>query len=214
VAVLFVMGGLAGCDQPASGPVKNPNSTFRESAKDRPRTKPVERFAPQPPIRYEEARVDPVTKVLQAYPKDDYERSVFYMYEIMHTPDATQAICARWFPLHGRETVDALVAWQKKQEPVMNEIRERTHAIWTSQADGDARVVPVVERRFNRDREQQFLNVFDRTPTEVYEKRCAKLPASLRSAEWDLKKRFRQELAIARRRPLDQVLAETVPAAK
>ncbi len=193
LSVLLIMAGLAGCDVPPSGPVKNPNSTFRESAKDRP--KPAE-----PPRA--EVKVDPYRKVLQSYPKDDYERAVFYAYEIMQVPDATQAICARWFPLHGRETVDALVAWQKKQQPVMDEIRDRTHAIWISQADGDTSVIPRLERKFTSDRHQQYTNDFDRTPTEVYEKRCADFAASLRSAQWDLKRRFRQELAIMRRRPL------------
>jgi hypothetical protein len=191
---------LAGCERPSTGPTINPDSTFRDSAKDRP--KPAEPMSHEP-------RIDPYRKVLQAYPKDDYERAVLYMYEIMYTPDATQAICARWFPLHGRKTADAVGAWQDKQKPLMDEIRDRTRAIWTSQAEGDASVIPRIERKFTNDRYQQFTNVFDQTPTEVYEKRCANLPAALASKEWDLKRRFRQELAIARRRPLNEVMAVT-----
>jgi len=151
--------------------------------------------------------VHPLTKVLRAYPKDDYEVAVFYMYEIMHTPDATQAICARWFPLHGRQTADAVMAWQKRQEPIISEISDRTHAIWIAQADGDESVVPWAEGRFDSDRRQQYLNVFDKTPVKVYEKRCIGLPESLKSAEWDLQKRFRRQLALVRKRPLAEVMA-------
>jgi len=156
-----------------------------------------------------EEKVHPLTKVLRAYPKDEYEVAVLYMYEVMHTPDATQAICARWFPLHGRQTADAVMAWQKRQERIINEINDRTHAIWIAQADGDASVVPRAEGRFDRDRRQQYLNVFDKTPVEVYEERCTDLPASLKSAEWDLRKRFRKQLALVRKRPLEEVMAVT-----
>jgi len=195
---------LGACDMPReSRPSYNPASTYRDSAKDR--GKPIEPQVPAAP----EAKVHPLTKVLRAYPKDDYEIAVLYMYEIMHTPDSTQAICGRWFPTYGRQTADAVMAWQKSQEPLMNEIRDRTHAIWISQADGDASVVPWAEGRFDRDRREQYLAVFDKTPVKEYEKRCASLPATLKSNEWDLKKRFRKQLAIARKRPLEEVLAAT-----
>ena len=70
-------------------------------------------------------------------------------------------------------------------------------------------MVPQVESRMTRDRYQQYQSLFDRTPTEVFDERCAALPAKLRSAEWDLKKRFRKELATARKRPLGEVMAGT-----
>jgi len=154
--------------------------------------------------------------VLNAYPKDAYEVAVLYMYEIMHTPDATQAICARWYPDYGRQTADAVMEWTKKNEPLMTEISDRTHAIWIGQADGDASVVAWAEGRFNRDRRQQYDNNFDKTPTKVYEKRCAQLPAALRSSEWNLEKRFRKQLAVMHKRPMSQVMAGTPvqPAAK
>ena len=195
---------LAGCDGPNSRDgTHNPDSTFGESAKDRP--KKIEPEVTAPP----EPKVHPLTKVLRAYPKDDYEVAVLYMYEIMHTPDATQAICGRWFPTYGRQTADAVMAWRTTQEPIMKEIQDRTEAIWISQADGDASVVPWARGRFDRDRREQYLNVFDKTPVKEYEKRCASLPAVLKSGAWDLKNRFRKQLAIARKRPLEEVLAAT-----
>jgi hypothetical protein len=208
VTCLLAMVCLSGCDGPnGRDGTHNPDSTFRESASDRPK-KIEPDFRPPP-----EPRVHPLTKVLQSYPKDDYEVAVLYMYEIMHTPDATQAICARWFPVYGRETADAVMAWQKKEEPLISEIRDRTHAIWIGQADGDASVVPWATGRFDRDRRQQFDNAFDKTPVKVYEKRCADLPRSLRSSEWDLRKRFRTQLAVVRKRPMSEVMAGTAATA-
>lgn len=208
VTCLLAITLVAGCDMPReSGPSINPNSTFRDSAKERGK-KPE-----RPVYAMPEPKVHPLTKVLRAYPQDDYEVAVLYMYEIMHTPDATQAICARWFPLHGRQTADAVAEWQKKQEPLMNEIRDRTHAIWIRQADGDASVVPWAEGRFDRDRAQQYLNAFDKIPVKTYEKRCVDLPAALRSSTWDLKKRFRQQLAIVRKHPMRDSAASAATAA-
>jgi hypothetical protein len=186
---------LAGCDQPISSrPAYNPNSTFHESSKDVP---PDQAAAP-----LSEPRLSPMTRVLRAYPKDDYERKVLYMYEIMQAPDATQQVCARWFPDYGRSTLDALVAWQRRQDPVLTEIRDRTHAIWISQADGDSGVIPAVEGRFSDDRYQIYLHDFDRTQTAVYKKRCAGFPKMLASPQWDLQQKFRKELALVRQRPV------------
>src|SRR6185436_18514091 len=152
---------LGGCDAEFRQPGFNPDSTYRDPDEEfKKREEAFNRPASPPPPP---ARLHPLTKVLNAYPKDDYEVAVLYMYEIMHTPDATQAICARWFPDYGRQTADAVNAWQKKNEPLMKEISDRTHAIWIGQADGDASVVPWAEGRFNRDRRQQYDNNFDKT---------------------------------------------------
>lgn len=190
--MLFV---LAGCDQPISSrPAHNPNSTFHESSKDVP--------PKQAAALVSEPRLNPMTRVLRAYPKDDYERKVIYMYEIMQAPDAIQQVCARWFPDYGRSAADALVEWQRRQDPVMTEIRDRTHAIWISQADGDSGIIPAVEGRFADDRYQTYLNDFDRTQTAVYKKRCADFPKMLASPQWDLKQKFRKELALVRKWPV------------
>jgi len=205
---------LGGCDAEFRQPGFNPDSTYRDPDEEfKKREEAFNRPASPPPPP---ARLHPLTKVLNAYPKDDYEVAVLYMYEIMHTPDATQAICARWFPDYGRQTADAVNEWQKKNESLMTEISDRTHAIWIGQAEGDASVVPWAEGRFNRDRRQQYDNNFDKTPVKVYEKRCAQLPAALSSSEWDLTKRFRKQLAIMKKRPMSQVMAGTPsqPAAK
>lgn len=195
---------LAGCDLPtASKPGYNPDSTFHESSQGAP---PKEKPAP-----LSRPRQSPVAQVMHAYPKDDYERKVLYMYEIMQAPDATQQVCARWFPDYGRASLDALVEWQRRQDPVLTEIRDRTHAIWISQADGDSGVIPAVEARYSDDRYQIYLHDFDRTPTAEYKKRCASFPQMLRSAQWDLSRKFKKELAVARQRAMSASVRASLP---
>ena len=203
-SVLLLIFGLNGCDQPGgSARGYNPASTFHESGDDRPPAEPLA-SAGRP-------HLNPIMQVMRAYPKDDYERKVIYMYEIMQAPDATQQVCAHWFPEYGRSTADALVEWQRTQDTERTEIRDRTHAIWISQADGDSGVIPAVEGRFADDRYQTYLSVFDRTPVAEYKKRCADFAQMLRSPQWDLSRKFRKELAIARRRPLPAPFSASQP---
>jgi hypothetical protein len=167
-----------------------------------------------PPMtaRIVQPEMDPVQRVLSAYPKDDYETAVLRVYEMMQTPDAIQQICSRWFPTHGRDVADAFLAWRARHEEFMREMRDRAHAIWVSQGGGDVRVVRVVEYFERKDRMNTFMRDFDRTSTREYESRCIDFPRKLKSAEWNLPKRFARDLAVIRVRPRPEPIVDPAQA--
>jgi hypothetical protein len=141
---------------------------------------------------------DPVTLVLRAQPKNEYEDAVLSMYYVMQAPDTMQQLCARWFPAHGAKVADAFVQWRNRHAALMKDITDRTHEIWVSQGGGDPRVVRVVEHFKRNERYQEFMRDFDRMPTAEFDVRCADYPRVVGSRAWNLPVKFRRELEIMR----------------
>ena len=146
-------------------------------------------------------KVDPAVQVLRSTPRDDYERAVTRIYEIMQAPDVMQQICARWFPTHGPAVADAYLAWRDKHADFLDETRDRMHAIWVSQGEGNVRVVRVVEYFTRRERYETYMRDFDATPAREFEQKCIEYPQVLNSDAWNLPRRFERELVVIRERP-------------
>lgn len=154
---------------------------------------------PAEPVEYKK---HPMYVMLEAQPRDDYERALPFMLSKVINVDALQQFCGQWYPSSGRDVADAYMAWRKKHEATIKEIRGRSEAVWTSHIPPeDMAYVRMVEPHLRKQMFNAIMAEYDRSPVEKFEKVCADFPKELASSKWDLDKKYKKELAFLRQTP-------------
>lgn len=149
-----------------------------------------------------EYKKHPLYVMLEAPPRDDYERALPLMLSKVINVDALQQFCGQWYPSYGHDVADAYMAWRKKHEATIKEIRGRSEAVWTSHIPPeDMGYVRMVEPHLRKQMFKAIMAEYDRSPAEKFDKVCAEFPKDLAGSKWDLEKKYRKELAFLRQTP-------------
>lgn len=149
-----------------------------------------------------EYKKHPLYVIVETQPRNEYERVLPLMLGKVINVDALQQFCGQWFPAHGYAVADAYMAWRKKHEATLNELKERSEALWADYAGADNEYVVMVYPHLRKQMRAAIDKEYDRSPVEKFDQVCAGFPADLASAKWDLDKRWPKEMALLRKTPL------------
>jgi hypothetical protein len=140
----------------------------------------------------------PMYRIIETPPESPYEEALDAALRISMIPDGMQQVCAQWFPEYGRDVADAFVAWRKENQPVLDELRARSTAVWTRRAGTDAAYVKMVYPHIRKDIVDALMRQSDTVSTEDFKATCARYPSDVRLPNWDLAKRLRDEMRVIR----------------
>jgi hypothetical protein len=118
-------------------------------------------------------------------------------------PDAMHQICAQWFPEYDRKVADAFLAWRTRNQAVLDEIRNRSTAVWNRRAGPDSAYVRMVYPHLRKQIVDDLMRRSDAVPVAEFEAQCAQFPADVAGPEWDLERTLRDRLRVIRQRPAD-----------
>jgi hypothetical protein len=162
---------------------------------------------PDPPAPPSTARLvapvkHPMYRIIETPPESPYEEALMDALHITMGPDAMQQICARWFPEYDRKVADAFLAWRTRNQPVLDEIRDRSTAVWNRRAGPDVAYVRMVYPHIRKQIADEMMARSDAVPVEEFKAQCAQFPAEIGTRAWELEKALRDRLRIIRQRPL------------
>jgi hypothetical protein len=145
-----------------------------------------------------------IERVLETPPRSAYESSLMPMVRSGIVPDVLQQICSQWFPAHGRDVADAYVKWRARNDAMLKDVATHATALWARNAGPDNQdVVPRIRPYLRKKGLDDFMYEFDSRPAAEFERVCIEYPTVILSPEWDLEKKFRRELAVMRKQPLN-----------
>ena len=144
----------------------------------------------------------PLYAILEAEPRNEYERKLPLMMSKVVNVDALAMHCGQWYPDYGRDLADAYVDWRKKHEATIKDLTARSEAVWADYAGEDKQYVRLVYPHLRKQMLAAINKESDNSPVEKFKEICSELPADLRSSKWDLDKRYSKELAFLRQTPL------------
>ena len=143
----------------------------------------------------------PLYAILEAEPRNEYERKLPLMLSKVINVDALQIHCGQWYPDYGRDVADAYMEWRKKHETTIKELTARSEALWTDYVGEDKDYVRLVYPHLRKQMLAAIQKESDNSPVEKFKQICSQFPADLRSSKWDLDKRYKKELAFLRETP-------------
>jgi hypothetical protein len=178
---------LAGCSKPGS-----PDSVVTSSAAAKP-----------------QRQLHPMYRIIEAPYESNYELTLDAALRTSIYPDALQQICAQWYPEYGAKVADAFLEWRAKNQPVLDELRERSTEVWNRRAGPDIAYVKMVYPHIRKDIINSTMTRFDARPVEEFKARCAGYPALLRQPDWDLARKLEKYLDLIRQGPSATVAAKS-----
>jgi hypothetical protein len=177
---------LAGCSKPGS-----PDSVATSPAAAKP-----------------QRQLHPMYRIIEAPYESNYELTLDAALRTSIYPDALQQICAQWYPEYGAQVADAFLGWRAKNQPVLDELRERSTEVWNRRAGPDIAYVKMVYPHIRKDIIDSAMKRFDARPVEEFKARCAEYPALLRQPDWDLERKLGKYLGVIRQGPSATVAAK------
>jgi hypothetical protein len=158
--------------------------------------------APGHPAPVVEYKKHPLYVILETEPRNDYERTLASMVGKVANVDALQQFCGQWFPSYGYAVADAYMAWRKKHEATLKDLKDRSEAMWADYVGEDKAYVAMVYPHLRKQMRASINKEYDTAPVDKFDKVCSQFPADLASTKWDFEGRWAKEMALVRKAPV------------
>ncbi|MBC8024852.1 MAG: hypothetical protein H7Y89_02575 [Steroidobacteraceae bacterium] len=167
-----------------------------------------ERKAPAPPSTANAAqslapakprtRRPSIGEIFNAPPRSEYETAVTSAVKVVVYAEGLKQFCWKWFPSHGRKISDAYARWGEKNGAVAKDIKDHALILWKARAGEHEQVAAYVYSSLRKDVVGLLEREFDAAPVKEFEEICAGLPKAILSADWNLERKLKKELALIR----------------